>query len=91
MRTYTERFYNALENQLNEVSINGESLTDQYKTSIQLCKKAMAKLKNYISSYSFESKEEEIYFFKVLKPQFYSKYIYFINVYKFIMQAASRW
>ncbi len=87
MRTYTERFYNALENQLNEVSINGESLADQYKTSIQLCKKAMAKLKNYISSYSFESKEEEIYFFKVLKPQFYSKYIYFINVYKFIMQA----
>jgi hypothetical protein len=86
MRTFAERFYSALENQLNEVSINGDSLADQYKTSIMLCKKAMAKLKNYISSYAFENKEDEIYFFKVLKPQFYSKYIFFINVYNFIMQ-----
>lgn len=46
----------------------------------------MAKLKNYISSYSFEGVEDEIHFFKFVKPQFYSKYIYFINVYKFIMQ-----
>lgn len=86
MRTFAERFYSALENQLNEVTINGDSLADQYKTSIMLCKKAMAKLKNYISSYAFENKEDEIYFFKVLKPQFYSKYIFFINVYNFIMQ-----
>lgn len=86
MRTFAERFYSALENQLNEVTINGDSLAEQYKSSILLCKKAMAKLKNYISSYSFESVEDEIHFFKVIKPQFYSKYIYFINVYNFIMQ-----
>lgn len=86
MRTFAERFYSALENQLNEVSINEESLVEQYRTSILLCKKAMAKLKNYISSYSFESIEEEIHFFKVVKPQFYSKYIFYINVYNFIMQ-----
>jgi len=86
MRTFAERFYSALENQLNEVSINEESLTEQYRASILLCKKAMAKLKNYISSYSFESKEEEIYFFKNVKPQFYSKYIYFISVYNFLIQ-----
>jgi hypothetical protein len=86
MRTFAERFYGALENQLNEVAINGDSLAEQYKSSILLCKKAMTKLKNYISSYSFESVEDEIHFFKVIKPQFYSKYIYFINVYNFIMQ-----
>lgn len=38
MRTFAERFYSALENQLNEVTINGDSLADQYKTSITLCK-----------------------------------------------------
>lgn len=86
MRTYTERFYSALENQLNEVAINGEPLAEQYKTSILLCKKAMAKLKSYISSYSFESTEDEIHFFKVVKPQFYSKYIYFISVYNYLMK-----
>jgi hypothetical protein len=86
MKTFAERLYTALENQLNEVSVNDDSLADQYKSSIMLCKKAMAKLKNHISSYSFESIEEEIHFFKAVKPQFYSKYIYFINVYNFIMQ-----
>lgn len=86
MRTITERFYSALENQLNEVSINGEPLAEQFKTSIMLCKKAMAKLKSYISSYSFENPEDEIEFFKIVKPQFYSKYIYFINAYNFLMQ-----
>jgi len=86
MRTITERFYSALENQLNEVLLNQEPHSEQYKTSIQLCKKAMGKLKNYISSYSFKNKEDEIHFFKVIKPQFYSKYIYFINVYNYLMQ-----
>jgi hypothetical protein len=75
-----------LENYLNEFSINGDSLAEHFKNSIMLCKKAMAKPKNYISSYSFENTEDEIQFFKGVKPQFYSKYIYFINVYNFIMQ-----
>ncbi len=86
MRTFAERFYSALENQLTEVAINEKSSADQYRTSILLCKKAMAKLKNYISSYAFENTEEEIHFFKNVKPQFYSKYIYFINVYNFLIQ-----
>jgi len=86
MRTITERFFGALENQLNEVTINSDSLADQYKSSIILCKKAMTKLKSYIASYSFENNADEIHFFKIVKPQFYSKYIFFINVYNFIMQ-----
>ena len=86
MKTITERFYSALENQLNEINFNEESLTEQYRKSILLCKKAMVKLKNYISSYSFENIEDEIDFFKNIKPQFYSKYIFFISVYNFLIQ-----
>lgn len=86
MKTFTERFYTALENQLLEVSAGGETLTDQYKASILICKKAMSKLKNYVSRYDFANTAEEINFFKEVKPQFYSKYIYYINVYNFMMQ-----
>ncbi|WCT14342.1 RteC domain-containing protein [Mucilaginibacter jinjuensis] len=86
MKIFAERIYNALENELNEISLNGDSLTEHYKSSILRCKKAMAKLKKYISTYSFENIDDEIHFFKVIKPQFYSKYIYFINVYNFMMQ-----
>lgn len=48
-----------------------------------LCKKALTKLKNYIPHYSFNSVDEEICFFKSIKPLFYSKYIYYINIYNF--------
>jgi len=86
MKSITERFYTAMENQLAEITLSGEPLTEQYKTSIKVCKKAMTKLKNYVSSYAFQSITEEVHFFKEIKPKFYSKYIYFINIHNFLLQ-----
>jgi hypothetical protein len=78
MKTFTERFYSAMENQLNEIELNNDSLAEQYRASILVCKKAM---KKYIVTYSFESQEEAIIISKKFTPQFYNKYIYSINVY----------
>lgn len=86
MRTFTDRFYSAMENQLAAITLSGETVTEQYKQSIKVCKKAMGKLKNYISSYDFQSIAEEIRFFKEVKPRFYSRYIFYINVYNFLTQ-----
>lgn len=86
MRNYTKRLFDAFENQLNEISISGENLTEKLKASIFFSKKAMAKLKNYISTYSFQDISEEIDFFKNVKPKFYSKYIFFISVYNYLMK-----
>jgi len=86
MKSIAERFHTAMESQLADVMLNSQTPTEQYRKSILICKKAMNKLKRYISSYSFESKAEEIQFFKEVKPLFYSKYIYYINVYNFLMQ-----
>ena len=86
MKTFTERFYSALAHQLAEISLSGEPLLEQYRASIKVSKKAMNKLKNYISSYAFESVAEEVNFFKEIKPKFYSKYIYFINIHNYLLQ-----
>jgi hypothetical protein len=83
MKNITERFYTALENQLAGIS---EPKLEHYRASILICKKAMSKLKNYITSYAFETVTEEVHFFKNVKPRFYGKYIYFINVYNFLVQ-----
>ncbi|WP_217452224.1 hypothetical protein [Mucilaginibacter humi] len=64
MKNFADRIAAAMENQLNEITLNGGSQTDQLKESIKVCKKAMAKLKNYIASYAFENTEEEITFLK---------------------------
>ncbi|QXV64007.1 RteC domain-containing protein [Mucilaginibacter sp. 21P] len=68
------------------MTLNGSTPTEQYRSSIMICKKAMTKLKRYISTYAFADTAEEIHFFKEVKPLFYSKYIYFINVYNYLMQ-----
>jgi hypothetical protein len=86
MKIFAERLFNALDRELNGVTLNVHTLEEQYRASILLCKKSMHKLKNYISNYAFASTDDEIYFFKTVKPQFYSKYIFFINVYNFIIQ-----
>ncbi|MBD1362968.1 RteC domain-containing protein [Mucilaginibacter sp. ZT4R22] len=86
MNRIAEKFYAAMDNQLAEVTLSGQSPTEQYRTSIMICKKAMTKMKRFVSHYAFENVAEEIHFFKDVKPLFYSKYIYFINVYNFLMQ-----
>lgn len=86
MNRIAEKFHAALENQLAEVSINGQAPTEQYRASILICKKAMNKMKRFVTHYAFADTAEEIHFFKDVKPLFYSKYIYFINVYNFLMQ-----
>lgn len=84
MRSFTERLYQALEKQLHKVSEQHQgSECDRLKTGIKLCKKAMSILKKYTTCYFFESLDDEIIFFKQIKPLFYSKYIYYISVYNF--------
>lgn len=41
----------------------------------------MDKLREHISRFSFESNVEEIYFFKEIKPRFYSKKNYYLKVF----------
>jgi hypothetical protein len=86
MNRIAERFHAAMENQLAEITLNGHSPVEQYRDSILICKKAMTKMKRFVSGHAFENTAEEILFFKEIKPLFYSKYIYFINVYNFLMQ-----
>jgi hypothetical protein len=86
MNNITDRFLTALENQLSGIALNNSSLTVQYKASVLICKKAMTKLKSYLNACALKTTEDEIRFYKNIKPQFYSKYIYFINLYNFTVQ-----
>src|SRR5882724_1245350 len=45
--------------------------------SLQVCKEVTERLKGQVLAFGFESKEDEICFFKELKPKFQSKLIYF--------------
>lgn len=86
MRTFTDRYFHALENDLNLLMSNGQPPTERYRAAIQLCKKAMNKLKTHTSGYTFHNSAEEIKFFKEEKPRFYSRYIYYVNLFNYTVQ-----
>lgn len=86
MKTFTERLYHAMENELYGLSIQISSECERLKGAIKICKKALMILKKYISSYFFEDMEDEILFFKQIKPLFYSQYIYYISLYNFLVK-----
>jgi len=86
MKTFTERLYHAMENELYTLSLQTSSECERLKGAIKICKKALMILKKFISSYFFEDMEDEILFFKQIKPLFYSQYIYYISLYNFLIK-----
>jgi hypothetical protein len=83
MKSFTDRLSHALETELYKLSLAQVDEAKRLQDAIGLCKKALAILKKYLSGYFFESLDDEIEFFKYIKPRFYSKYIYHISIYNF--------
>ncbi|WP_207428903.1 RteC domain-containing protein [Pedobacter sp. SYSU D00535] len=86
MKTFTERLYHAMEIELYELSIQTTSESERLKGAIKVCRKALIILKKFISSYFFENMDDEVLFFKQIKPLFYSQYIYYVSLYNFLIK-----
>lgn len=83
MKTFSDRLAFALETELYVLTQKNLTECEKLKSAITLCKKALGILRKYLFNYFFGSLEEEINFFKHIKPLFYSKYIYYISIYNY--------
>jgi len=81
MQTFTNKLLIELENKLNIIELECNSLLKRSELSFYLTKEIIEKLKDFIIKYKFKSEAEEIRFFKEIKPQFTSKRIYHLMVY----------
>lgn len=81
MPPFLNKLYSTLQEQLDVIEQEEENILYRAEKSIHATKAAMEQLRNYISSYKFESPSEEIHFFKEIKPRFYSKLIYHLKVF----------
>ncbi|MGX5690258.1 RteC domain-containing protein [Arcticibacter tournemirensis] len=86
MKIFTGRLMQALEVELYNLSLQQLNEYERLKAATKISKKALALLKKYISCYFFSSLEDEVLFFKHIKPLFYSKYIYYLSVYQFTIK-----
>lgn len=53
----------------------------QAEKGIKLTKKALKEIRSVVIDYGFKTKEEEINFFKNIKPKIYSKLIYYVRLF----------
>ncbi|QQL49971.1 RteC domain-containing protein [Mucilaginibacter ginkgonis] len=74
---FSERIYNDLTKDLNELVLEENDLIKRLEKSIHICLKYLRKLKDYCKLNDPQTAEEEIQFFKHIKPRFKSQLIFF--------------
>lgn len=82
---YVRLLLQALERELEDIIFDHSTEPERVRASVKICRKALVRLKNFLTGYFFESLDEEIFFFKNLKPLFYSQYLYYSAVHNFLL------
>ena len=81
-----DKFYNEtlhkLETAINELEIDDNCSIQQIEAVIELIAKTLSDLKQFVLNRGFKNTDEEIRFFRHLKPTIVSKLIYFNTIYK---------
>lgn len=76
-----ESLFNQAELEIDAIEISNElNLTSKRKGKVEIASSFLAQLKEKMLEYQFESEDEEIWFFKKIKPKFNSLLIYYSNV-----------
>ncbi|ALJ04128.1 tetracycline regulation of excision, RteC [Pseudalgibacter alginicilyticus] len=71
-----------LQEQLNFINIEIDDPIVACEQAIEITLKSLEQLKKFVLKRKFKSTNEEINFFKEIKPQFSSKFIYYNKIYK---------
>jgi hypothetical protein len=71
----------SLDSQLSSVNLEIDEPIPRSELSITATQKSLAELKQFVLSHKFHTQEDEIQFFKEVKPKFFSKLIYHVKTY----------
>lgn len=81
MKAYVNQEWMELQEALEEIAATCKNRLQQAERSYYRVQEALQRIKEYIAAYDFADKEEEIYFFKEIKPQFLSELIFHMKVF----------
>ena len=76
----TSQLLEDLDLKINEVNTDGNDLIKTSEKALLIIDESIRKLKLLVSNHHFDHIAEEVLFFKKLKPQFISKFIYYSAV-----------
>lgn len=80
MQPFITKLNKTLNTQLQKIVLEETSLIIKAQKSIVCLNCALSKLRTFILNYDFNNEEEEIQFFKVIKPEIVSQLIYFVKI-----------
>ena len=81
MREFFSTLIAQLEEELHHINQRCASKQQEAEEAYRVTDLAHERLKAFVTAYIFKSQEEEIHYFKVLKPQVSAKLIYFLQVF----------
>jgi len=82
MKESNEKIIHILEHELEVLESETEDVLQTFELCIKLLKGTLKKLRESVISNGFNSKQEEINFFKNTKPKIFSKLIFYIKQFK---------
>lgn len=85
MKQFTQELHSKLLKSIQKVSMVSPNNIQRVQHAYREAEKIMNELKAFINSYSFSNKEEEILFFKTIKPKFTRELIYYAELVKIEM------
>lgn len=80
MNHFVTGLNNSLNNQLQAIDLEETILIKKAQKSIICIKNALSQLKTFMLEYQFKNEDEEILFFKEIKPGILSQLIYFVKI-----------
>ncbi len=82
MEKFTNKQLDEIEKQINKIERDEKNEIAKSTQILTFFELKLEELKSFIVKYDFKTEEEEILFFKKIKPKIISKLIYYISVYK---------
>lgn len=79
---YSKEIIQKLDDEIRELAIELDSTIALCEVAIELVLKKLADIKEFVLKRGLDDEEEEIYFFKQIKPKLLSKLIYYNSIYK---------
>lgn len=76
-----EKILKKLDHDLDHLELEEEDILVKAEKGIKFSKQTLKTVRNIIVDHEFESKLEEIHFFKCTKPKIYSKLIYYVKLF----------
>ncbi len=81
MATFINELYRKMKETLEQISSSSGNTLQRAEQSFRVVQDALSQLKEYIVSYTFKDDDEEIQFFKEIKPMFLRELIFFEELY----------